>query len=243
LTGRQQWPWVACCQPVDVTTRAAARSGGECVVLGEPGRRSGSGEPIGVVQRRGPARPCGWPSLAATRICDGARTLVAVHYEIRSSAHAVAAWSEVRLPFEPRGWQLQMRDELRLALRALARVDRPALAARYDAPDDTFADLESVLLYSGGRSRDGYHEVEYRVVAQPPPRPGGPPYAQIHADLGTRIPAFDQDVPQRCSGPGPRCPGLIARRVGPHGKTRRDRPQFQAKARPRTGITCARTVA
>ena len=64
-------------------------------------------------------------------------TLVAVQYEIRSSPHAVSVWSEVRLPFEPRGWQLHMRDELRLALRALTPMARPALAARYDAPDDT----------------------------------------------------------------------------------------------------------
>jgi hypothetical protein len=114
-------------------------------------------------------------------------------------------WSEVRLPFEPRGWQLHMRDELRLALRALAPVGRPTLAARYDAPDDTFADLENVLLYNvgmavfapliiggltcqRGRSRDGYHHVEYRLVAQSPP-PGEVPYAQIHADLGTRLPS------------------------------------------------------
>ena len=32
----------------------------------------------------------------------------------------LAAWSEVPLPFEPPGWQLQMRDKLRLAPRTLA---------------------------------------------------------------------------------------------------------------------------
>jgi hypothetical protein len=81
-------------------------------------------------------------------------------------------------------------------------VGRPALAARYDPPDDTFADLKNVLLYNigmavfppliiggltcqRGRSRDAYHHVEYRLVAQSPQRGGGVPYAQIHADLGT----------------------------------------------------------
>jgi hypothetical protein len=85
-------------------------------------------------------------------------------------------------------------------------VDGPALAARYDAPDDTFADLENALFYNvgmavfapliiggltcqRGRSRDTYHDVEYRSVAQPPQR-GRVPYTQIHADLGTRLPTI-----------------------------------------------------
>jgi hypothetical protein len=54
----------------DVVELRQVRSDGEGVVLGEAARLSGSGEPIGVVQRRGPARASGRPSLAAS--CDGA---------------------------------------------------------------------------------------------------------------------------------------------------------------------------
>ena len=71
-------------------------------------------------------------------------------YAVGGSAHRVEAWSTIRLPFEPNGWLLDYRNELRTALRAMRTTQVSILLAEYATPDDEFADLENVLLYNVG---------------------------------------------------------------------------------------------
>ena len=50
-------------------------------------------------------------------------------YAIRVSSRAVEAWSTARLPFEPRGWALAFRNELRESLREAPPVTDARLQA------------------------------------------------------------------------------------------------------------------
>jgi hypothetical protein len=130
-----------------------------------------------------------------------------MEFSVKMSPGWVWAWSVARLAFEPRGWQVRFRDELRQALRTLAAAHpRRALSARYDAPDDGLVDVENVLLYNvgmatfgplvdagltcgRGRSTDGLHHVQYEIVDEPPDPGGAAPVARVTADLGTVPPA------------------------------------------------------
>ncbi|KRF34800.1 hypothetical protein [Nocardioides sp. Soil805] len=93
----------------------------------------------------------------------------------------VDAWSLVRLPFEPRGWLRDYRGALQRALRAITPSPTGILVAEYGTPDDSFVDLENVLLYNVGTgcyahlakhgivcqrkaSVDDLHRVTYSVV-------------------------------------------------------------------------------
>jgi hypothetical protein len=78
-----------------------------------------------------------------------------VKFAVRSSTDMVSAWSEACLPFEPRGWQLQFRQELRDALRGLASNTERGLLAEYDSPNEASVDVENVLLYNVGMAAFG----------------------------------------------------------------------------------------
>jgi len=52
------------------------------------------------------------------------------------------------LVFEPRGWEVHYRDELRPALSGLDTGVPTALVATYQTPDDELSDVENVLLYN-----------------------------------------------------------------------------------------------
>jgi hypothetical protein len=69
-------------------------------------------------------------------------------YELSASDGDIHLWSDVRLPFEPKGEALQMRNELRDAVRALRG---PTLFAAFEGAGGTF-DLENVLFYNVGCS-------------------------------------------------------------------------------------------
>lgn len=66
---------------------------------------------------------------------------------------AVELWSVRRLPFEPKGWVRDMRDELRAAVLALPPA-KPGqmLEAVYTSPVLGFCDVENVVLYNVGPS-------------------------------------------------------------------------------------------
>lgn len=97
-------------------------------------------------------------------------------YILRSTADVVEMWSAVRLPFQPRGWQIDMRNDLRRALQGLALTSSGRLHAVYGAADDgALVDTENVLLYNvGGKAlrpltaRALTFERSYRVAPQPP---------------------------------------------------------------------------
>lgn len=86
-------------------------------------------------------------------------------------------WSTVRLPFEPRGWLVDMRNDLRGELQELGRTSSGRLHAVYGAADDgAFVDTENVLLYNvGGKALRPLmaHAVTFERRYQVPPPPPG----------------------------------------------------------------------
>lgn len=86
-------------------------------------------------------------------------------------------WSTVRLPFEPRGWLLGMRNDLRGELQELGRTSSGRLHAVYSAANDgALVDTENVLLYNVGgtalRSLMAHAVTFERRYDVPPPPPG-----------------------------------------------------------------------
>jgi len=73
-------------------------------------------------------------------------------YELAVSRDSVELWSDVRLPFEPKGTMKQARDALRKAVRSLVVDDGHWLAADYVSAQLAFVDLENVLFYNVGTS-------------------------------------------------------------------------------------------
>jgi hypothetical protein len=63
---------------------------------------------------------------------------------------AVDLWSSVRLPFEPKGWVHEMRNELRVAVSALTASPDEVLQATYVSTENGLFDLENVLFYNVG---------------------------------------------------------------------------------------------
>lgn len=75
-------------------------------------------------------------------------TVILPHFIVVAEGHRVTAWSTGVLPFEPKGWALQLRGTVRTATRRMLRPgDR--LSATWWCADAT-ADLENVLLYNVG---------------------------------------------------------------------------------------------
>lgn len=75
-------------------------------------------------------------------------------YEVTAEDGCVAAWSVTRLPFEPKGWLHDFREDLRAALRSMPLRPGDHLTATYTTPATTgtteFADVENVLFYNVG---------------------------------------------------------------------------------------------
>ena len=71
-------------------------------------------------------------------------------FEIDCSASSVQFWSDVRLPFEPKGDARAARDALRCALHGLAPTGE--LIANYRSVDLQPCDVENVLIYNVGPS-------------------------------------------------------------------------------------------
>ena len=74
-------------------------------------------------------------------------------YELTiDSNRMVEAWAHHRLPFEPKGWLKDFRDELRAAIRGLVAGSHEGLHATYTNPTMDRVDIENVLLYNVGTS-------------------------------------------------------------------------------------------
>lgn len=108
-------------------------------------------------------------------------------YAVESDGVTVRAWSIQRLPFEPKGWLLDYREELRRGLRSLVHADGARLRAVYSSPDQEFSDVENVLLYNVGtgsyrhlttegleisrtKSPDAHHHVTYELSTSAAPQ-------------------------------------------------------------------------
>lgn len=96
-------------------------------------------------------------------------------YELTTADHGVEFWSSRRLPFEPRGTLSDARSALRLALEGLDVVG--SLIAEYSSLDQSFCDIENVLLYNVGmrsfQKTGANHIVLRRRYTQPPDSPSG----------------------------------------------------------------------
>jgi hypothetical protein len=108
-------------------------------------------------------------------------------YALRSASDVVELWSTVRLPYQPRDWLLEMRNDLCRSLRNSAPRSGGHLHAVYSAADDgEFVDAENVLLYNVGSgalrplmARSVTFERGYEMPP-PPPESGLPEGAVLH---------------------------------------------------------------
>ncbi len=66
------------------------------------------------------------------------------------TANYVELWSRVRLPFEPKGWLLDMRNLLRSAIKRIHNTENRMLHALYISDEGGYFDAENVLLYNVG---------------------------------------------------------------------------------------------
>jgi hypothetical protein len=90
----------------------------------------------------GPQRLATLPPVSYKR---GVQTTVP--YVLERRAGVVELWSLTRLQFQPKGWQIQMRRELRGALASLAGDQ---IAALYASPVLDACDTENILFYNVG---------------------------------------------------------------------------------------------
>lgn len=72
------------------------------------------------------------------------------NYYIETSTSSVTAWSTARIPFEPKGWLLEFRNQLRSAIAGLPSVDGRILYAAYRSPIGGYVDVENLLIYNVG---------------------------------------------------------------------------------------------
>ncbi len=128
---------------------------------------------------------------------------------VRRSPDVVEGWATRRLPFEPRGWQLEYRDALRIALARLEPSVGGCLTATYTAEDAARCDVENVLLYNVGHGAFSHLPLQRirlrRQIGVPaePTEPLGPGlhhhrYAVSHEPPGreaARLIAVAHDVP------------------------------------------------
>ena len=66
--------------------------------------------------------------------------------------YLIEMWSLKRLPFEPKGWLVEMRDSLREHLKNLHKVNGAILYAAYQSDQIEYFDVENVLFYNVGSS-------------------------------------------------------------------------------------------
>lgn len=95
-----------------------------------------------------------------------------MNFEIECSTTTVQFWSDVRLPFEPKGEAKLARGELRRALATLGGTGE--LSAEYSSSDCAFCDVENVLLYNVGPahfSKLGANRIQIQRTFGEPVRP------------------------------------------------------------------------
>ncbi|MCF8567814.1 hypothetical protein LLE49_24135 [Alicyclobacillus tolerans] len=92
---------------------------------------------------------------------------------VSQSDSTVELWSTARLPFEPKGWMRQMRDDLRQALHQIRpETDKSFLQAAYISTDTGYFDTENVLLYNMGVAAFKHlclHGISFKHTVQVPP--------------------------------------------------------------------------
>jgi len=69
--------------------------------------------------------------------------------------NTVELWSISRLPFEPKGWLLDMRNSLRLAIKKMEPGEESVFKAVYTSNQLDFYDTENILIYNVGTGAFG----------------------------------------------------------------------------------------
>lgn len=74
------------------------------------------------------------------------------HHEIALSDRSVDVWLDRRFPFDPTGHMRTLRTQVREAIRGLRCPPGSVLCATYSSADESFCDVENVLVYNVGPS-------------------------------------------------------------------------------------------
>ena len=103
-------------------------------------------------------------------------------YLIRVNPGGFDSWSSERLPFQPRGWKREWRDDLARHVRGLAPAE--SIRAVYTSRDEAVVDTENVVFYNVGAAafrhltRGGL--VFERAFEEPPAPPEAVPWPVRH---------------------------------------------------------------
>ena len=106
------------------------------------------------------------------------------NYFIRfTEPYDLELWSTVRLPFEPKGWLKQMREDLRSALTHMRPEPNLVLESIYISKEPGYFDTENVLLYNVGPSYLKHlckNGLSFRHLSQNPPTTQAPINDRYH---------------------------------------------------------------
>jgi hypothetical protein len=94
----------------------------------------------------------------------------------RPSAGVVEAWSQTRLPFEPKGESLRFRTALRASLSSLGATGQAGIRAEFASTSRDFVDVENVLFYNVGPAnfaRADRSALLFERSGEVPPPPSG----------------------------------------------------------------------
>jgi hypothetical protein len=114
---------------------------------------------------------------APSRDVEGVPVSTRPPYEVkREGNRLVEGWAQQRLPFEPKGWMKDFRQELRVAIRGLIAGPGEVLHATYTNPQTDRVDVENALIYNvdPGAFRSSAHtgltfERSFNVTIPPQP--------------------------------------------------------------------------
>ena len=75
------------------------------------------------------------------------------NYTHHVDSKSVQVWSRTRLPFEPKGWLKDLREQIRQDLKHLKLERESVLYASYVSSEKRFCDVENVLFYNVGPNK------------------------------------------------------------------------------------------
>lgn len=107
------------------------------------------------------------------------------NYVIKESMNSIELWSKGRLPFEPKGWLLEMRNSFRSALKKIQNNEQKLLHAVYASNEKGFFDVENILFYNlgpGAFSNIAHYGLCFERVFSTPVQPSneGSTFAHYH---------------------------------------------------------------
>lgn len=121
------------------------------------------------------------------------------NYYLHRSENSVDLWLDRRLPLEPKGSVLVARKDLQAAIREMHVPNGAVLCSTYTSLDNTFCDVENVLIYNVGtgtfKHATGGGILVKRIRSEPIPSPTGSRFGHHHRYSFV-------DTPLKPTGPG-----------------------------------------